>query len=83
MDSVSPPLSEVVIRAGAGSGQDGVAFERQQWLSLSMSDVTEMGFEQELWAKLTVILEQVGRCSSEHENQELLDPTMELEECRA
>ena len=48
-----------------------------------MSDVTEMGFEQELWAKLTVILEQVGRCSSEHENQELLDPTMELEECRA
>ena len=30
-----------------------------------------------------LILEQVGRCSSEHENQELVDPTLELEGWRA
>ena len=46
-------------------------------------DKTEMGFEVKLQTALDEILEQVGRCSSEHENQELLDPTMELEECRA
>ena len=48
-----------------------------------MSDVTEMGFEQELWTKLTVILEQVGSCPSVEEHGELVDPTLELEGWRA